>query len=332
VGIAVMLIAGLLAAWLLARISTWMIRRRIREIRSAAESGISGEPKQFGINPKDDFSKLRSSLGRLSDQLRITLEEQDHLRERLTRSEKLALLGELAAVVAHEVNNPLDGLQNCTRIIRRKTGDIEQLHELLDLMESGLNRIEMTVRRLLTLARDEPVHLAPARVDEMFEEALKFVEPRLARNAVQVVREFPAAPIEALADRWQFVQALINLFINAADAMPHGGRLTLAYRSGGSDATVQLDIADTGTGIPEEHRPHIFEPFYTTKSPPLTRPDERSGIGIGTGLGLQVVSRVVQAHNGRIELHSQVGQGTRFTIELPAVAQRGRVQVKMGEI
>ncbi|HSW44947.1 MAG TPA: ATP-binding protein [Phycisphaerae bacterium] len=305
------------AAWLVARWMTWALRRRVHELREATEAVSRGDLDQhLNVLGADDFVKLAESLEHMVQQLRETLREREHLQKRLTRSEKLALIGELAAGVAHEINNPLDGLQNSTRIIRRNLADvekgdqpiIEQTRRLLDLMESGLFRIEMIVRRLLTMSRDEPVNLAPIRLDEIVQDAVEFVRPRFQRHGVEFLADFPGQPVFAKADRVQLVQVLINLMINAADAMPDGGRLVVRCRSADDGRLAILEMSDTGHGIAPEHLPHVFEPFYTTK-------------GKGTGLGLSVVARIIEAHGGSIDVTSEPGCGTLFRIELPGAGQ-----------
>jgi signal transduction histidine kinase len=307
VGIVVTAVIGLLAAWLVACVGKHRVQKRLHELREITDALADGKLVQDlrGL-PNDDFVKLAASVERLAAQLREMVAEQDRLRQRLSRSEQLAVIGELAATVAHEVNNPLDGLQNSIEIIRRRIGADEQVGPLLDIMEAGLARIETTVRRLLSMSRDEPIHPVPTPVEEIAEEALTFAQPRLNRYGIRLVREFPAEPVVVMADVDHMAQVLINLLVNAADAMrANGGTLTLRCR-GGNDGRAWIEVADTGTGIPEQHLPHIFEPFYSTK-----------GKDAGTGLGLAVVARVVEAHHGRIEVQTQAGAGTTFRIELP---------------
>lgn len=299
---------ALAAAWATAGIACRQARRRLHRLREAVDALARGDLATcIDHPPDDDFLKLSDSVERVLGQLRENYREHERLRRQLTHREKLALIGELAATVAHEVNNPLDGLQNSIRILRRGVDDPDQARQLLDLMDNGLYRIEMIMRRLLTMSRDEPLSPAPTRIEEVLDDALMFAQPKLNRRRVQLVRDFPESPLFAVVDRVQTAQVLINLLFNAADAMPNGGTLTVRCRSGDYGRTLLLDVIDTGSGIAPEHLPHIFEPFYTTKSK-----------GGGTGLGLAVVSRIVKAHGGTVEIQSEVGKGTRFRISLPA--------------
>ena len=303
----VMLGLGLMLAWLIAERTRRRLRQRIHRLRETADAIISGDlSTRIDHPPHDDFFKLSDSIEHMLVRMQDALAEQERLRKQLTRSEKLALIGELAATVAHEINNPLDGLQNAIRIIRRHPDQPNDTRELLDMMDGGLYRIEMIVRRLLTLSRDEPIKPAAVHLAEMVNEATVFVQPRLNRHAIQLVRDFPESLLAAWADRVQFNHVLINLMINGADAMPEGGTLTLRGRPGEDDRTVVLDVSDTGVGIADEHLPHIFEPFYSTRT--------HQG---GTGLGLAVVDRIVEAHQGTIEVESTPAGGTRFSITLP---------------
>ena len=298
--------------WLLATAKVHGALNRVRRVADAIGRGDLSV--RVESSPGDDVAKLARSINRMADRLEEAAREQLRLEQRLTRGEKLALVGELGATVAHEVNNPLDGLQNCTRIARRNLEDTEQVRRMLDLMDTGLYRIEMTVKRLLSLSKDQVAELCPTCLGDVVREATMFVESRLDRNHIELVTDVPDRRASALADRQQLVQVTINLMLNAIDAMPDGGRLTV--RVNGPDVErgpLTLSVSDTGAGMDSERVRRIFEPFYSTKT----------GHG-GTGLGLAVVTRIVEAHQGRITVTSEPGEGSTFTIELPTASSERR--------
>lgn len=285
-------------------------RRQVREMAGKIDSLQEGRTDLLFEGARDEaLAPLAEALQRLAERWHRHTREQKELKRHLTRNEKLALLGELAATVAHEVNNPLDGLQSAAGIIRRNLDNTEQVLQLLDLMDSGLTRIETIVRRLLTMARDQPLTVKPTPLREIVDEAVLFAQPRFERHHIELVRRLPDEPLTLAADREQLVQVLINLLINAACAMPDGGQLTLRARCSKADRTqpkALLEIADTGCGITPEHLPHIFEPFYTTRP-----------AGQGTGLGLAIVARIVDAHQGHIDVDTAPEKGTTFRLTLP---------------
>jgi len=304
-----------IAGWVTCWLTTWHLRQSFHKLRETTDALSRGDFRQpIDEAARQDFVKLACSLDRLVNRLRALVEERERLRQRLTRSEKLALIGELAATLAHEINNPLDGLQNCTHIIRRDPGNVEQTRKLLDLMEAGLYRIEMSVQRLVSMARDAPPVMADVCLDDVVRDALLFVQPRLDRAGIDIVHDPPDPSVRVRGDRNQLAQVLINLFINAADAMPQGGKIVLRRRTQAEGRNVVFEVSDTGCGIPPDVLPHIFEPFYTTKSG-----------GRGTGLGLAVAARILEAHGAKIEVTSAPGRGTRFTIILPAAGRPSSV-------
>jgi len=306
-----------LAGWSARCLATRHLRDSLGKLRQTTDALSRGDLRRpIDDTARQDFVKLAGSLDRLIDHLHQLVEEREQLRRQLTRSEKLALIGELTAALAHEINNPLDGLQNCTRIIRRDPTNIEQTRKLLDLMEEGLYRIEMSLRRMMSMARDAPVTLIDIQIEDVIRDALLVVQPRLDRNQIVLVHESPDPHLRVLADRAQLTQALINLLINAADAMPGGGRITLRHGTCVEGGHVDLEIIDTGQGIPPDVLPHIFEPFYTTKDG-----------GSGTGLGLAITTRIIEAHGGTIGVASQPGRGTCFTLTLQAAGQPTATQV-----
>ena len=238
---------------------------------------------------------------RLYEDLRASYAELARAQRQLIQQERLAALGELSAVVAHEVRNPLGVIFNSLGSLRRllrPTGDAKLL---LDIVGEEADRLNRIVGDLLDFARPSEPQLRPERLERVVDEA---IQTAVAQNpqGVEVRREadpeLPPVPMDARLVR----QAVINVAVNALQAMPRGGRLTVRLR--GDDGAVTLDIEDTGPGIPDEVRHRIFEPFFTTKAS-------------GTGLGLAVVKRIVDGHGGELVVHSRAGAGTVFRIRLP---------------
>ncbi len=303
---------SMITGWMVAMVSNWWLHHSIGRLRRAADTIGRGDlSKRVELHPGDEMTKLARAFNQMADRLEETANEEHRLQEQLMRSGKLAVIGELAATVAHEVNNPLDGMQNCSRLIRRSIEDPQRVRRLLDLMDTGFYRIEMIVRRLLTMARNDAPQIKVVRLDEPIQEAILFLEPKIARREVEFVRQFGEEAVQVKVDPQQITQVMINLIVNALDSMPDGGRLSvIIHEPDRRRGVVRIDVSDTGSGIPEEVRKRIFEPFYTTKEP-----------GTGTGLGLTVVDRIVRAHDGRIEVQSVIGQGTTFSIELPLAGE-----------
>jgi signal transduction histidine kinase len=314
-GVLLCMLGCMLAALVCGRVARQYLHASVGRLRRVADDiGRGRLPSTINVLPGDDMYKLTSAVNVLATRLADAAREEQRLHEELRRRERLAFLGELAASVAHEINNPLDGAQNCARILRRSQDNPQRAAQMLDLIDSGLARIEMIVRRLLTLSRDQAIRPADARLREVVAAALEMAGPKIEGRGVRVVQRVAAADDRACVDRPLLEQALVNLILNAADSMPSGGELALTIRDGTHSAveplrTLCLEVADTGSGISPDVLPHIFEPFFTTKTG-----------GKGTGLGLAIASRIVDAHRGHITVAGREDGGTIFTICLPVTA------------
>lgn len=218
--------------------------------------------------------------------------------QNLQRLDRLANLGLLSASLAHEIKNGLVAVNTFCQIMQEKGEN----PELAELVQRELNRINGLVTQMLRLAAPRPANLAPVNLHELLELTLRLVEHQLRARLITVRREFHAEPPTVRADDSQLQQAIMNLMLNAMEAMGQGGELTLATET--ADGWLKLSICDTGAGIPRENLGQIFDTFFTTKKH-------------GTGLGLAITRRVVDEHHGRIEVHSEVGLGSTFTISLP---------------
>jgi PAS domain S-box-containing protein len=229
------------------------------------------------------------------------------LEEQLQISEKMASIGLLAAGVAHEVNTPLTGISSYTQMLLQEIDPQDPKNELLQKIERQTFRAAKIVNSLLNLSRQGSTsgsERAPVDVNVVINDVLALLEHHLKNSNLQVRRELaPAGPV-VFGVEYKLQQVFLNLFLNARDAMPKGGWLSISTRTD-ADQGIAI-VADTGSGIPNEHLSRIYDPFFTTKA-----------IGQGTGLGLSVVYGIVREHQGSLSCESAVGEGTRFTLTLP---------------
>lgn len=240
--------------------------------------------------------------------------EQVELQKKLALSEKVAVIGEMAAGLAHDLGNPLDGVQRALDLVRRRTPGSSDIHPFLGLMELGLQRMGWIVRRLLVIGRQDELRMRPTNIADVIESALLFLEHRIQELGIAVEKEYaPSLPL-VLADPDSLPQALTNLLQNAVEALDGGKgviRISASPSRGREGRScVEIQIADSGCGISPQNLARVFDPFFTTKSP-----------GKGTGLGLAMTKRIVQNHGGQIRVDSRVGDGTTFTLSLPAVGE-----------
>ena len=238
-------------------------------------------------------------------------EELSRAQRQVIHMEKMASLGKLAATVAHELNNPLAGILNYARLVERSLaegdGGLEEREEMarsLSVIQQESRRCGEIVRNLLAFSRRSGAELARHHLHAVVERALLIVRHLLEMSRIEVVTDLAAGDDELVCDADQLQQALVALLVNAAEAMPEGGTLTVATRE--ADGRLELAVTDTGVGIPPESLPHIFEPFFSSKK-------ETSG----AGLGLAVVYGIVRRHGAEIEVDSAVGRGTTFRLLLP---------------
>ncbi|MBI2560389.1 MAG: PAS domain S-box protein [Planctomycetes bacterium] len=235
--------------------------------------------------------------------------ERKMFQEQLIRAERLAVVGELAAIVAHEVNNPLAGLQNFVKLIESEPHNIQQTREFMHLMAEGLKRIEFIVRGLLAFSKPHFLNFAEHDIREIIESSLKFVDHRLEVEHISLRKQFHDDLLPVYVDANSITQVVVNILINALDSMTDGGALSIvAANCDRFSPCIKVMISDTGTGIKQEIMDKIFDPFFTTK-------------GNGVGLGLAISKRIIEAHGGEIEVQSPPkagGKGTTFSLHFPA--------------
>lgn len=339
--VATILIAMLLIAALVYR----AVYRPIRGLRRGTEALARGElDARIELYRSDELGGLAKSFNVMADSLKEadaelkawsqTLEERvkrkseelERIHSQMMQVEKAASLGRMAATVAHELNNPLSGILTSAKLAHKRVNRLisdgpekEGILDSLELIRSESNRCGTIVRDLLTYARQSSHELRPEHLHDLVTRAFKLVDHHIELVGVETSSDFTLIDDQVICDRDQIVQALIALVINAVEAMPDGGQLTVKTRESETDpaSRVCVSVSDTGIGIPDEARERIFDPFFSTK-------DETKGVG----LGLAVVYGIVQRHEGSIHVTSQVGKGTTFVIELPRGLERAQASAQ----
>lgn len=263
--------------------------------------------------------RIKELYDRLSDSQKRLKEYSEHLEEmveertaelkaaqvRLVQSERLSAIGRLAAEIAHEVNNPLAIIKNYLRLISDDMTESDPYRENISIIGGEVERIAKIVRDLLSFSKP-PLSLEPVNLHEEINRIAALYKDTFSKKRIVVSEDLIAANPVAKIDPDGIRQVMINIVNNAMDAMPDGGKLTIS--TGSEECRVSLRISDTGCGISQESKGNVFEPFFTTKT---------KG---GTGLGLYISYGIVKAFKGDIEVESEVGKGTTFTITLPVTA------------
>jgi two-component system, NtrC family, sensor kinase len=279
-----------------------LVVSRLNRLSNAMSSFPEVVPDQLILpSGNDDIGNLSERFSELCHRLERYQTELDKTRQQTLFNEKMASMGILSAGIAHEVNNPLGGMLNCLKSMRENPDDTEMRERYLPLLDKGLRRIEHTMRQLLNFGRQEPLQLRKIDVGILLGECLELLSYKLM--GIRIIQENNIDQ-ECYVDAEALKQIFVNLGLNAIQAMPDGG--TLSIRSEILDNQLQFSFEDTGTGITEDILSHIFDPFFTTKD-----------VGVGTGLGLSVTYSLIGKMNGTVEVDSEPGVGTEFTITIP---------------
>jgi signal transduction histidine kinase len=245
----------------------------------------------------------------IGEEVTVPSTEADLLRQQLLQAQRLSSMGELASSVAHEFNNILTTIINYAKLgLRAPEGDKGRM-EALERILKGSQRAATIVNSMLGFARNNATQRELTDLAGLVEEVLILTEKDLSKHRIQVEKSFHGKP-QAPVVPGQIEQILLNLIINARQAMPRGGRLRLDLRENKTTQLAEMRVSDTGVGIPPDQLRMIFEPFFTTKEP------DEHGHG-GSGLGLSVCRQIIEQHHGRIRVESVVGKGSTFTVKLP---------------
>jgi two-component system NtrC family sensor kinase len=238
--------------------------------------------------------------------------ELERAHVQLVESEKIVSLGKLAASVAHEINNPLAGILTYARLLSRNLekeriqhAQLPEWLRWLAVIEGESRRCGSIVKNLLTFARQLPVEKKENDLNQIVDRCLMLIHHQAELQGVAISWTPTPAVARVVCDAGQTQQALLAILINAVEAMPHGGKLSIAAQD--VQGAARIDIADSGPGIPRDVLPHIFEPFFTTKNQ-----------GKGTGLGLSIAFGILKQHGGRIDVKSSPDKGTTFSVFIPS--------------
>lgn len=293
-------------AWFVAGGIVAPVRRLVTAARRVGKGDLAVRVESTG---NDEIGELARAFNEMTGDLAEARAHVDELhRQEIERAQQLATVGELASGVAHEIKNPVVGISNGLDLVRRRIGDEGSLGPIMDEMSRQLVRIEMAVRDLLSFARPATPEPVPADVSQIVERAARLIEPAADRARVSVVVETDPTLPRVRGDPELLGQALVNLLMNAVQATSSGGRITISASVDAVTKMVSFRVADTGRGISEEERSEIFKPFYTTRHS-------------GSGLGLSISREIVERHDGRIEVESEVGRGSVFIMTIPIAAE-----------
>jgi two-component system NtrC family sensor kinase len=308
-----------------------MVNRPVKRLIVGTKRVAAGElDYKIRVSSQDELGELASSFNRMTAELKganneinewaKTLEtrvdektaELKRAHEHLIHVERMASIGKLAAIVAHEINNPLAGILIYAKLLLKKIagdGSAEESKQYLSMIASESARCGDIVKNLLQFSRQNKVNLEPNDINEIISQSLRLIQHKVDLMGFTTEVRLDPAVNHVVCDAQQIKQALVALLINACEAMKQGeGVLRIESRRLPSRRAVEIEVSDNGVGMDKDTKSQIFEPFFTTKEQ-----------GKGVGLGLAVVYGIVNGHSGDIEVRSSPGMGTTFVIRLPEI-------------
>lgn len=265
--------------------------------------GITGLLAQ---REKERTTELQETAKGLEESFLKLQKQSEHIlsvEEKLRQTEKLSTLGEMSAVLAHEIRNPLGSIRGTAEILKDDFPPGSPKHEFIEIQIRETERLNNVVEDFLRMARQQPLDIKACSISEELRTIIRLAENQAKAAGVKIMTDFPLEDIWIKGDGEKLRQAFLNLIINAIQATPAGGCVNVELANNGSAS--EIVFSDSGNGISEEALERIFEPFYTTKSD-------------GTGLGLAITRKIIEGHGGSIDVRSEAGRGTKVSVRIPA--------------
>jgi signal transduction histidine kinase len=288
------------------------IKKLTETMRKAEEGDLT---VRVTVKSRDEIGSLAENLNIMIEKLNLAKQEaEQYHQELIQRADRMATIGELASGIAHEIRNPLAGIQGAIQILAEGFPKEDSRTQVTDEIQKQIYKLERLVRDLLNYAKPVPANYLPTDINGLVDKVLSFfVTQRGMPVDYKIEKRLFASLPRAMIDPSSMEQAFLNIILNAQKAMPRGGTFTVSTvalpqrKDDGKEVhEVEIIFEDTGVGIPGENLPKIFNPFFSTRSD-------------GTGLGLAIAKNIVEQHGGKIEVESQVNVGTKFIITLPAI-------------
>lgn len=296
---------------------SWEVNSVVRYIVFVSFPFVIGSLVATQLNYLEQRLEAYREIVSLNEELNENIERLENTQKQLIHAEKLNAIGQLAASVAHEINNPLAGVLVYSKLLAKKMNNesFNRAEAIVTLskIDTAINHCSKIIRGLLDFSRQSEPGSQPVAISKVWDQILALVEHQAVLNHVTIIRQEEPSMPPVMADFGQLQQVFTNLALNAIQAMPQGGILSIDI-SLRVDGWVKVRVKDTGTGISPENMEKIFTPFFTTKEP-----------GKGVGLGLAISYGIIEQHGGKIEVESAPGKGTTFTVSLPAYTFKGEV-------
>lgn len=300
-------LTGALVSMMLSYLISRKISGSVRKLVAASKEVAHGNlDMKVEIRSKDELSELADSFNLMASALKKRDEKlKEFTKKKIMESERLAIIGQLAADVAHEINNPLQGIVTYSHLLLEKMPQGSSTKNSIKKIVIQANRCTEIIRGLLDFSRQRKPQKKPSNVNLILQECVSLVDNQAIFHNINIIKDFTENIPQVVIDPSQMQQVFMNMIINAAEAMGGNGQLTLATRLDAVEGSIEVEFADTGHGITEENLERIFDPFFTTKE-----------VGHGTGLGLAISYGIIKEHKGVISVQSEVGKGTTFVVRL----------------